>query len=159
MIWTNGPVELTDSPLGTVLAQLPSGTQLVVLENSSRMIGRASPIFFSYVRLEGSDLEGWIRSSILRFLPVSVVVSTDHLIIRATPSLDGEITGQLGLHTCVDVLQADNMLGNDGVWFYVRHLSTGTEGWISADYVWLVPYDYNDFYDLSPEFHEATCPE
>ena len=154
-IITTGHLKLRASPSldGEIISYVPSG-------ESPRLLSRNR----NWLNVEYLDKEGWLSASYVSVdcgetvdlaseqapaggitaLAASPsqqcgIITTGHLKLRASPSLDGEIIGY------VPTGESPRLLSRNGNWFHVEYLDE--EGWLSASYV---SVDCGETVDLAP---------
>lgn len=87
-----------------------------------------------FVQVEVNGQRGWVYRPYLGRLPRIARVSTDHLNVRMSPMTSAPAITQFRLDEQVEVLAREGLLGN-GVWYFVRSLESGIEGWVSRLYL------------------------
>lgn len=112
----------------TVITHLPAGTTVEVLEYRQFWINAD----WSFVRV--GDLEGWVVSSFLTYLPRTTTVHIDTLNVRQLPYAEAPIVTTFARGDRVEILGREDDFTN-GLWGYARRLSDGAEGWVSSEVV------------------------
>lgn len=98
----------------------------VITDRATSIVDRSS---FSEVELNG--LRGWVARPFLVDYPRIVFTNSPLVYMRSGPTVLDDVVAELEQDVSVELLAIDGRLRNGGLWFYVRVIETGQEGWIS----------------------------
>lgn len=122
-----------DLDRNNVIGQIAPGTHLTVLERD-RDDYRGYP--WTYARVEGTELVGWVFADYIAYLPMYASVTADRVNVRAEPWTHADLLGVFTKAERVEVLGRERIYGNNGYWFYVRSLDSGLQGWMMGEYLY-----------------------
>lgn len=111
------------------LGMIAPGTYLTVLEKD-RDDYRGYP--WTYARVDGTGLEGWVFADYLVYLPMYTTVTAEILNVRAEPWTHAAKIAEFTQGEQLEVLGREKIYGNGGLWYFVRNFATGVQGWVKG---------------------------